>query len=589
MQNLKYNIKKEQREKKRSRYVIAITAFLLIFSVQGYGEVWTYNVPGGEAFSSPDYEVTVTSEGNTKNSFVSYSFGLENYSRYNENGSLSATRGAQHNGPASHSHAIFSFDKSVTVRVTVKPGAKHITLPLTSAKVLPSSYFIPCKIENGNTIVFTLDRPEKVAIIPNYDEVWNKFTQMAKGHVPIQTWEINYWDELNRKSYHGSKLLDALEEGYTNPLIISALPPETRVLDTSKLKTLFVKPGDKFDEKELLEYDAIWFKPGVHDWSQMGYAPFFQTRIKRGQTVYLEGGSYVMARFKRYHDKEAGPTSIVGRGVISGIKHSWIHSFSEASQLIDIDTIAGITITDRASFSVYRSKWIEDVTLLGAWHGNNDGPDYSDNCFIHNCFFLSHDDNLKLNDNTHAKHVVIWQAPNAHAIMVKETFRSVPEFANSIVEDVDIITYFQDPNKRKEDWARLGMGAIACVTAVPYTIKNFIFRDIRIESPYLFRIFNIYNLNTSKVNPGWFVTTTEQKHSRIDGMHFENITVTSPVIAYRSFLGSGYDNSLKNLTFKNINVNGTFITEKNKEEFFDIQKNKIQGLKFEVVPDSSLK
>ncbi len=77
--------------------------------------------------------------------------------------------------------------------------------------------------------------------------------------------------------------------------------------------------------------------------------------------------------------------------------------------------------------------------------------------------------------------------------MVKETFRSVPEFANSLVEDVDIISYFQSPNKRKEDWARLGMGAIACVTAVPYTIKNFTFRDIRIESPYLYRIFNIYN------------------------------------------------------------------------------------------------
>jgi hypothetical protein len=28
--------------------------------------------------------------------------------------------------------------------------------------VLPSSYNIPCRIENGNTIVFTMDRPEKV-------------------------------------------------------------------------------------------------------------------------------------------------------------------------------------------------------------------------------------------------------------------------------------------------------------------------------------------------------------------------------------------------------------------------------------------
>ena len=287
-----------------------------------------------------------------------------------------------------------------------------------------------------------------------------------------------------------------------------------------------------------------------------------------------------MARFKRYHDKEAGTTSIVGRGIISGSKHTWIHSFSEASQLIDIDTISGITITDRASFSVYNSRCIEDVTLLGAWHGNNDGPDYSDNCLLKNCFLMAADDNLKINHNTHAKHIVIWQSTNAHSIMVKETFRSVPEFANSVVEDVDIITYFQDPNRRKEDWARLGMGAIACVTAVPYTIKNFTFRDIRIESPYLYRIFDIYNLNTSEVNPGWFMTTTEEKHSRIDGMHFENISVTTPVIAYRSLLGSGYDNSVKDLTFKNIVVNGIHVTDENKEQFFEIQKEKIAGLSF---------
>ena len=551
-----------------------------IISLSGFNQVWTYDVPGGNSLSSNDYEVTVISGSETKNSFVYFSQGFENYTRLNENGSVSTTRTFSHKGPACHSHSIFSFDKSVTVRVTVKPGAKHISLPLRSAKILPSSYNIPCTIENGNTIVFKLDRPEKVAVIPNYNEAWNSFTEMAEGHVPIQSWDVDYNEEIQRETYKASKLYEALKEGYMNPLIISALPPETRVPDTNKSKTLIVNPGKKYNETELLDYDVIWFKPGIHDWSDMGYAPFFQTRIKRGQTVYLEGGAYVMARFKRYHDKEAGPTSIVGRGVVSGIKHMWIHSFSEASQLIDIDTISGITITDRAAFSIYNSRFIEDVTLLGAWHGNNDGPDYSDNCLIQNCFFLSHDDNLKINHNTHARHIVIWQSSNAHAIMVKETYRSDLEMANSIVEDVDIITYFQDPNRRKEDWARLGMGAIACVTAVPYTIRNFTFKNIRIESPYLYRIFNIYNLNTNEINPGWFMTTTEEQHSRIEGMHFENITVTTPVIAYRSLLGSGYDNSVKNLSFKNINVNGTFVTEDNKDQFFEIQSDKINGLKF---------
>ncbi|MCF7849854.1 MAG: hypothetical protein K9M45_13465, partial [Kiritimatiellales bacterium] len=362
-----------------------VVSFLLIAS-SALGEVWTYNVPGGVELRSTDYQVTVTSGGEEKSSFVYQSEGFDVYPRLRENGSLQKMMLIRHKGPVKHSHSIFSFDGTVTVRVKVKPGAAHITLPLKSAKVLPSSYNIPCRIENGDTIVFTLDRPEKVAILPNYDQVWNKFVEMGKGHVPIRNWDVNYGEESKRKDYHARSLSEELEEGYANPLVLSALPPETLIPDPKKQKTLFVNPGDRLDEQEMLAYDAIWFKPGIHDLSQMGYAPFFQTRIKRGQTVYIEGGAYVLARFKRYHDKEAGPTAIVGRGVVSGAKHLWIHSFSEASMLIDIDLVSGITLTDRAGFSIYSSRRIEDVTLVGAWHGNCDGPDYSDNSVLQNCF-----------------------------------------------------------------------------------------------------------------------------------------------------------------------------------------------------------
>lgn len=564
---------------KQSIFNIIIVVTLLL-SPRAYSQVWTYNVPGGQDLSSKDYTVTVSSEGKTEESFVYYSYGQSTYPVYTEYGARIEGKPMRHVGPISTSNSIFSFNKSVTVRVTVNPGAKNISLPLRSAKILPSSYNIPCKIENGNTIVFTLDRPEKVAVIANYDEVWSKFVKMSEGHVPINTWNVDYTKEISRESYHGSSLSKELAEGYSNPIIISALPAETRVPDVKKLKTLFVNPGDKYNETELSKYDVVWFKPGIHDWSQMGYAPFYQTQIKRGQTVYIEGGAYVMARFKRFHDKGAGPTSIVGRGVVSGKGHNWIHSFNEASQLIDIDTISGITLTERASFSIYNSRCIEDLTLLGSWHGNNDGPDYSDNCLLKNCFLLSHDDNLKINNNTHAQHIVIWQSTNAHAIMVKETFRSDLEFANSVVEDIDVIAYFQDPNIRKEPWARLGMGAIACVTAMPITIRNFTFRNIRIESPYLFRVFDIYNLNTEEVNPGWFMTTSELNHSKIDGMHFENIKVTSPVIAYRSFIGSGYKNSVNNITFKDITINGVSVNYGNKDKFFEIEQDKITGLSF---------
>lgn len=553
---------------------------MLLFSTVHAG-VDTYPIPGGHKLKSPDYTVSVTSEGETKDSFVTYSYPHDHYLLFNEDSSVKKIRTTYHKGPLRHSSTNFSFDQSVTVRVTVKPGAKHITLPLKSAKVLPSSYDIPCRIINGNTIVFTLDRPEKVAVIANYDQVWEGFTDMAKTHEPLPSWDVNYTQALNKNPQHRAKYSDALAEGYDNPIIISALPKETDVPDAKNKKILTVHPGDTLTEEKMFDYDVVWFKPGIHDLSSMGHAPYFQTRIKRGQTVYLEGGSHLYARFKRYHDREAGPTTIMGRGTISGLMHTWIHSFSEASQLNDIDRVMGITITERSSFSIYNSRLIKDVTLLGAWHGNNDGPDYSDHTLIENCFLLAHDDNLKINDNTHAKHIVIWQGTNAHSIMVKETFRSTPKFSDSLVEDIDVITYFQDPSRRKKEWARHGMGAIACVTALPMGINNFTFRDIRIESPYLYRVFNITNLNTNAVNPGWFMTTDEERHTRINGMHFENITVTSPLLAYKSKIWSDYDDSLNDITFKNIVINGVKVTEKNKEKFFEVQKGKEKGLTFD--------
>ena len=196
---------------------------------------------------------------------------------------------------------------------------------------------------------------------------------------------------------------------------------------------------------------------------------------------------------------------------------------------------------------------------------------------------MAHDDNLKLNDNTHARHIVIWQLANAHAIMVKE-MRDHLTFANSVVEDVDILAYYKCPTGWNHPWGRLGPGAISIITGTDLKVKNFTFRDIRIESPYLFRVFSLYNLDTKReYAPEWFSQfppTSESRHTQIDGITFENIRVNSPLIAYRSLLGSAYDNSLSNIRFVNLEINGTTVTEKNKDDFFEIEYDKVKGLSF---------
>jgi hypothetical protein len=545
--------------------------------------VWTYDFPGGEEYSSPDYSVTVEGGGKAHESFVLYSRGLQEYTKYDWRLRPDATRPYQDRGLTSHSASIFSFSGKVTVRVTVKKNAKHITLPLRSAKILPSSYNIPCTIENGDTIVFTLDRPEKVVVVANHEQAWDVFAKRGKGHVPARSWKETCDDLSKRKSWHGKHLIGSLSEGYRNPLIVLAHPKEENLPDRNAPGTLVVKAGDKVTQARVDKYKTVWFAPGIHDLSQIGGAPWFQTLVKKGQTIYVEGGAYVMARFKRNEELGQGEVVIRGRGVISGIKHRWVLSFPEGSQIINIDNLSGVTITDRACFGIYGGHRIDDIAMLGAWHGNTDGPDYLDDCVIQNSFLMAHDDNLKLNHNTHAKHLVIWQLANAHAIMVKE-MRDHVTFAGSVVEDVDILAYYKWPTAWKHPWGRLSPGAISAITGTDMQVKNFTFRDIRIESPYLFRVFSLYNLDTQReYTPKWFhrfPPTSESRHTRIDGITFENITVNSPVIAYRSLLASAYSNSLSNIRFVNLKINGTTVTEKNKDEFFEIEYDKIKGLSF---------
>jgi hypothetical protein len=542
--------------------------------------VWTYDVPGGEALASPDYEVTVESKGVTRRAFVHHSRGLRRYTRYKWNMEPAETRTFDGRGMVACSWAIFSMSGKVTVRVKVRKGASEITLPLTSAKVLPSSYGIPCTVENGDTITFTLDWPEKVAVVPNYDEAWRVFVEKGRGHVPARSWRCEYADEKKRESYHGTRLKASLSEGYRNLLVILAHPPEEDVPDRDAAGTLVVRAGDRVTQEALDAHSTVYFTPGVHDLSKMGKLPWWQTLVKKGQTVYLEGGSYLKARFKRNEGPGEGEATIRGRGVISGIAHPFVRSFEEGSQVIGMDNLLGVTIAERACFGIYGGHVIDGVAMLAGWHGNTDGPDYLDDCVIRNCFLMAHDDNLKLNHNTRASHLVIWQLANAHAIMVKE-MRDKVTFANSVVEDVDIVMYLKEPSTWKHPWGRLGPGAIACVTGSDLRVRNFTFRDIRIESPYLFRVFCFYNMDTNReYAPSWFTPTSEERHTRIDGVTFRNVTVYSPVIAYRSLLGSAYPDSFANVRFVNLRINGTTVTEGNADEFFEIERDTIEGLSF---------
>jgi hypothetical protein len=568
-------------------------SLLILFTVPSAAQVWTYTIPGGETrttspggqdtLRSTDYTVSIEQNGEIFTPWVQYSYSRDKYYRHDRDEWHSGVRG----GTSSHSSAHFSFDGTITVKVTVNPGAKDITLPLSSAKILPSSYNIPCHIENGNTIVFTLDRPEKVAVIANYDEAWKVFEDRAIGHVPVQS-------HLNRAGYdradfHGRQIFDAITEGYLNPLFIMALPPEENIPDRNSNETLVVNPGDKPSQAQLYQYKTIWFAPGMHDFSYHGTHPNYRTIVNPGQTYYLEGGAYLMATL--FKNPGTAHSKVTGRGMISGAKHLW-----RLSNIIvqNIDTVTGITVIDRAARGIHGARHIEDISMLSAWHGNHNGVQEIDNSTIFNCFFMAHDDNLKLGGNSHAKHIVLWQGHNAHPVMVYEyggvthgspTIVEMTTWSNTLVEDLDILMYSADA-ERRGDWHRHSGSAISInLGRINMQINDFTFRNIRIESPFLYRVFTIYNIDSSKpYAASWFKTnffyTSPENHTQINGLNLENISVNSPLIFYHSLLGSDYYNSLSNVTFTNLNINGTIVTDQNKEEFFELTHDKISGLSF---------
>lgn len=533
---------------------------------------------------SPDYEVVVNRSGVPHALTTYHSVGLDEYVQYGPDFNPDNIVSFRHRPVVAHSWAALSTDDyPVTVRVRVKPQAREISIPLKSAKVLPSSYGIPCKVENGDTIVFTLHHPEKVFVIANYDQAMEVYARRAAGHVSMWNLTPDFRIESPRNDFRADNPILFLSEGFRNPFVFLGRKAEHNLPDADAPGTLIVYPGEQPTQKQLDAAKTVWFKPGPHDFSRLGEWPLFHVYITSGQTFYLEEGAWLLARIVARKTSDRYVSQIVGRGTVSGINHFWGGGgFQDGSQIAGVDKIAGINVTDRAYFGIQGGELIEDIAMLGAWHWNTGALDSLGNCTVRNCLLTADDDNVHLNHHTWMEHVVIMMlGTNGHPIMVKEILTG-KVFAESVVRDIDIVAYYGNPKRFDEGWRALAPGAIACVTGSDLTIKDFTFSDIRIESPFLYRVFSFYNMDTNRdyAAPWFWNRTNEDFHTRIDGVKFNNISVFSPLIVARSVFGSGYRDSLKNVSFTNLQINGVRITERNQEEYLGSDNNCTNNISF---------
>ena len=503
------------------------------------GRVIVRDGPGGDVTASPDYEVTVRREARTWPVFTyrsvnrPYDKSLDPEGRYLKLSFL-ALHSVEPPAPEknrdtyAHSWAHFDFDGGpVEIEVKIKRAFPGLTLPLESCAVLPSSLAITAQVVGRNTVRFTLPHPAKLALVPNHTRA---LSELAK----IETKQ-------------------ALE-GYRNPLFLFARSPERNLPDKNAPGTLVVRPGRAFTPAELAQAKALWFEPGVHDYSRFAGDANHYIVLRSGQSVYVTGGAYVYGNFRSavVNPIRDMPT-LRGRGTLSGARQRWSDEPYKTTVVAHVQ-LDGVQITDTHNHLHHSTAPMRDIAVVGAWHGNTDGPtvavhrpDSFSGWHIEDCFVMAADTNLKVEGAARVRGYTLWQLGNAEPMWVRNPDRCV-------IEDVHVLAF--------NDWPAVGKRASRQVVNFhggPAGAKNTLVKNLTIEAPFV---------------PLLFYLPVEQVDSggAFENVVFENVTVTTPNISAKSPFGAVKPDGTRagRIVFRNLVINGTRVTNANCLGYFEL-------------------
>lgn len=501
--------------------------------------------PGGDVLSSPDYLVTIRKDNKTWTPFVYYTCDSPvdkyidtegDYIKLSFLASHSREEKTLQKNLDTYAHSWGNFDFSgvpVEVEVKILRSSDDLVLPLKSCRVFPSVYGISCSIISDDTIRFTMDKPAKIAIVPNWEQAMKKL------------------EKAERKCAF---------DGYRNPLFLFARSPETEIPDKNEPGTLVIKPGEQFGMSEIEKAKTIWFEPGVHDYSEIDPDdPLHYFKLKTGQSVYLAGGSFVYAVFSSDVRRPVSEMPLIyGRGTFSAKKQPW----SGVPYVTTVEknvSMNGINITDPHNHISHSVSIVKDVTVVGAWHGNTDGftrempePDPYTGWLLEDCFVMAADTNLKVGGYGKVKNYTIWQLGNSEPLWLRSA-------KNIEIDGLNIITYNLPPVPDES-------GQVINFSRNNFNNKNTIVRNVMIEAPFIPRIFlltSIYDGNDVAY----------------ENILFENITVNTQHIRYKSPVGFARVSNVKygRIVFRNMVINGTRITGENCHEYFELLNGVTEG------------
>ena len=367
-------------------------------------------------------------------------------------------------------------------------------------------------------------------------------------------------------------------------------------------------------ETELANAEVIYFKPGYYNLETDGVrGSMINERggltITANQKVYIEGGAFVEGYILRRNYGDSNQ-AVYGRGILSGRQYKWQPGESNRlmGQLIQAGNNAvfdgviviesphhGIVPTDNATFN--------NVKFLG-WHCNNDGLRPGLNSKIYNCFIRACDD-FFYNYTLDVKDCVLWPAFNGSIMTNGWQYFDI---GGSVMENIDIIF---------PEWLSMGnnKGLIMSQNEnsynPPVNAPTTVFRNIRFEGriPGFVNLkpnsnYDSYNAQTntnpnepakiqltSKADLGWMgdilfenVSIEEQVGDRTNGMQTNLITGAKTIGKTNAPIVKNDPTAIwwvKDITFRNVTIGGTKITNENKDTWFKIDSNTTQNIVFE--------
>ncbi|MBI4975958.1 MAG: endo-polygalacturonase [Spirochaetes bacterium] len=425
---------------------------------------------------------------------------------------------------AGWTHSYVNFETAVAVEVEIsKADGKAIT----KAAVHPAAKAKSCEIRGGKAYVI-LEKPCLVAV-----DIDGQMDDQDTGKTPTGKYE--------GPPIHAVSI-------FLNPSLKEKPQPDGTGVYA-------VKPGEIPPSEGA--WNTLYFLPGVHDIGA-GFP------VHAGRKYYIPGDAVVYGTFNNTNWSDGSNISIFGHGTLSGarLKHPRDTVPKPARDSLhdpiliagaSSTSVEGITIADSAHHTLmlingYAPEKPTDIrwVKIFTWRGNGDGINPFANGLVEDCFIRTQDDSLYVNGRG-IRRVVLWNDFNGSSFVLS----AMPNLYDRtlVVEDCDVIY-------ARAGWHQWGGGRVfnmrgegggACGS-------NVIFRNIRISDPR--PTLQQFFINMV-CNPPYWKDTRGRKPGDLDGVLFQNISITAPsILGEPDILWGMKDGFIQNVVFDNVTVAG---------------------------------